>query len=320
MADSAEKDKQEFIQKIERLSDREFLNFMRIYTEDNGYESDVGKVEKTTFIKKIVNKGGLKEATKIFKYVFDNFFIEDKYFDWLDGNLRAQIFTLVYVRKQHDNRLELVNKSYENERQGYLFPLQFNNVSVDCNGEIIDAVYEVFDKHYIKESILTRSGKECLMEQIKALWSEINKDCDYTEWVNNADESEISWLERYLNRKDYYIDTIEAASTLEQRKALCLASLDLMEFKSTLKGSRNYNETREKTDFIDRMKRSWSQKVYCDSGRERKKYHLPLANKTKQRLDKIVGIEGGKQADILETLINNYYESNYLDSNGKDKY
>ena len=60
--------------------------------------------------------------------------------------------------------------------------------------------------------------------------------------------------------------------------------------------------------------------MYRDSGRERKKYHLPLANKTKQRLDKIVGIEGGKQADILETLINNYYESNYLDSNGKDKY
>lgn len=318
MADPAEKDKQEFIQKIERLSDREFLNFMRIYTEDNGYESDVGKVEKTTFIKKIVNKGGLKEATKIFKYVFDNFFIEDKYFDWLDGNLRAQIFTLVYVRKQHDNRLELVNKSYENERQGYLFPLQFNNVSVDCNGEIIDAVYEVFDKHYIKESILTRSGKERLMEQIKALWSAINRKCDYTEWVNKADESKISWLERYLNRKGYYIDTIEAASTLDQRKALCLASLDLFEFKSTLKGSYDYSESSEKADFIDRMKRSWNQKVYRNSGRERKKYHLPLTNETKQRLDKIADVENRKQADILETLINDYYESNDLDAYSND--
>ncbi|MGP5192614.1 hypothetical protein ACTXJO_03080 [Psychrobacter celer] len=318
MADLAEKDKQEFIQKIERLSDRELLSFMRIYTKEYGYELDIEKVNKPTFIKKIVNNKGIEQAIKILDYTLNQYILNENNFHWLYENLRAQIFTLTYMRLYYSEQIRIANKNCVNEIQDYLFPIEVRNINIDYKGEIIDAVYEIFDKEQIEGFPIEKSHKEVLMEKIRTLWSAINRKCDYTEWVNKADESKISWLERYLNRKGYYIDTIEAASTLDQRKALCLASLDLFEFKSTLKGSYDYSESSEKADFIDRMKRSWNQKVYRNSGRERKKYHLPLTNETKQRLDKIADVENRKQADILETLINDYYESNDLDAYSND--
>lgn len=311
MKDLKDNDNQGFIQKIENLSDRELLNFMRVYTEENDYKLDIYKIDKPTFIKKITSNNDIEQATNLLNHTLNQYMVNENYFHWLYKNLRAQIFTLIYIRNYHSFKLKLVNKSYENEGQGYLFPIQFNHVNVDCNGEIINEVYEVLDKNYITESPMTKSNKEELMDGVRALWSVINQECDYTEWVNESYEDKISWLEKYLKRKGYYIDTIKATSTLEQRKALCLASLDLMEFKSMVKGSHDYSKSREKADFIDRMKRSWSQKVYRDSGRERKQYHLPLTKATKDKLSKMAGIDEMKQADILECIINDHYNNNY---------
>ncbi len=320
MKDLKDNDNQGFIQKVENLSDRELLNFMRVYTEESDYKLDIHKTDKPTFIKKITNNNDIEQATNLLDYTLNKYMVNENHFHWLHKNLRAQIFTLIYIRNYHSFKLKLVNKSYENEGRGYLFPIQFNHANVDCNGEIIDEVYEVLDKNYITESPITKSNKEELMEGVRALWSVINQDCDYTEWVNESYEDKVSWLERYLKRKGYYIDTIKATSTLEQRKALCLASLDLMEFKSIVKSSHDYSKSREKADFIDRMNRSWNQKVYRNSGRERKKYHVPLTKETKRRLDELAKAQDIKQAEVLETLINNSYKSKCLDYNGNDKY
>ena len=81
-----------------------------------------------------------------------------------------------------------------------------------------------------------------------------------------------------------------------------------------------YVPSPERTLFVDKMKRAWSQQKYRDAGKTKKPYHLPLTKNTKDRLEKMAQVKGLSETAMLDILINRSYEMEYVDIDGKDLY
>lgn len=60
--------------------------------------------------------------------------------------------------------------------------------------------------------------------------------------------------------------------------------------------------------YLLKMKKTWSQKKFRDSGKANKLYHLPLSETTKRNLEKIAEFNNTNQAAILERLINDEFK------------
>lgn len=249
-----------------------------------------------------------------------SFSIEEEYFEWLSKNLRAQFFVLLCLR--FIPHLEVVNRNKINSKNvvGYLYPPEYSDILIDRNGYIIECIYELFDTYTLDFVFQEKNKKIKIMEYARLLWSDLYSQCTYTEWIKAADDYQVKWLKKYLEDKGLYINDIKGISSTEHFHTVLLAALDFIDIKPFIQENKKYKESDSKKKFIDRMKRSWSQKVHRDSGKAKKKYHLPLAVTTKDRLSKISMVEGVSESDILERLINEEYGLKYLDLNGQDKY
>ena len=311
-----------FITKIEGLSHRKlnslvfFHNRYPVYNHNYEYK----KIDKENFIKYILRDKNYPEIEKSLKTMEEIFFIEEKYFKWLYRDLRAQFFILKYLRSLFN--LEILNKNKIGNKDvtGYLYPPEYGEILVDEHGYVIKCIYELFDSYSIDHIFQDKNKKIKIMDHARLLWSDIYDQCTYTNWIETADDYQIKWLKKYLEDKGCYINGIRGISSTEHFHSVLLAALDFIDIESFGLESRKYKETDSKRKFIDRMKKSWNQKVHRDSGMVKKQYHLPLTKNTKDRLNKISIIEGLSDSAILERLINKEYELKYLNNNGNDRY
>lgn len=250
----------------------------------------------------------------------NSFFIEEEYFEWLYEDLRAQIFVLLYIRSLLKLEIDIKNKFDSEDIIGYLYPPEYGDIIINKKGSVVECIYEIFDSYIIDCIFQEKNRKIKIIERARLVWSDLYNQCTYTDWVENADEKQVRWLKKYLEDKGVYISDIQGISSTEYFHSVLLASLDFIDIKPFILEDKKYKEPDSKKKFIDRMKRSWSQKVHRDSGRAKKQYHLPLAKNTRDRLRKMSMVEGVSESGILEKLINEAYGSKYLDVNGKDKY
>ncbi|PJG68899.1 hypothetical protein CVD08_17595, partial [Acinetobacter seifertii] len=71
--------------------------------------------------------------------------------------------------------------------------------------------------------------------------------------------------------------------------------------------------------FFEKMKKSWSQQNYRNSGKLKKPYHLPLTKTAQTQLEKLAELKNTKKENVIEELIAQEY-SKFTDSNGNFKY
>lgn len=141
-------------------------------------------------------------------------------------------------------------------------------------------------------------------------WNASSTPEKYIKWVLKKNKEQLFWLKNYLSTQNKFRG-LENFHEDHQYQILLLC-IDLLYFRR-----------RNKDEFellFSRMKRSWSQQKFRLSGNESKKYHIPLTKKGKERLLKLVEFYNEKEHILLERLINQEYEKEMTDENGKDKY
>ena len=303
----------DFMLTIKNLTPRELSRLRVVCNEE--LNLDIPKVSHDLFKEIILKSKYYKEIIDCLEFV-KKYLILEEYFDWLKSNLRAQIFTLIYMRKIIISTIGSINEDRKDNGDSYLHPPSYGKITLNANGDIIGQIYDLFDNYEIEFRPVAKDKKTLYIEKIRLLWSSVYGQCDYNDWLEEDSKNQIEWTKNYLKNKNHYVDNIYGISSSQLYKAVLLASLDLIEFESGILKKSEYQESIAKNNFIDRMKKSWNQKKSRDAGTTRKSYHLALKTNVKDRLDKMAEIDNMKLVDMLEMLINSEYESRHRDKYG----
>ncbi|MFY0639784.1 MAG: hypothetical protein JXR16_01980 [Bermanella sp.] len=127
-------------------------------------------------------------------------------------------------------------------------------------------------------------------------WSQIKTPPSITKWINPKNEIQLSWCWDYL-LKNYKAIYIQQPTTSHEFYVAVLASLDQM----------SYEHPDTKRLFIEKMKKTWAQKKYRDSGKAKKQYSLPMDEYVREQLHAISKQNNEKIHETLERLIRDEY-------------
>lgn len=139
-----------------------------------------------------------------------------------------------------------------------------------------------------------------LLSNLKNDWVYYKSSDEDTKWIENNDE-QLKWAWGYLCKSRRSVNIPEPATTSEYHAAV-LASIDEM----------SYGHSSDKKLFLLKMKKTWSQKKYRDSGKAKKPYNLPLTIKTYAMLEKLAEKSGHNKSKILQELIEKSFKESGL--------
>lgn len=253
--------------------------------------------------------------------VITNGVVEDKYFEWLKDDERARLWFWKFFSDnftiRNDTKISL----------NYLIDKKlFDNIVLNMDllyesSEYMDTPYPLHEYSKIGDKIikLYKNEKEHFMIYSANIFIKNRTDDKYFKWIDKKDNDQLIWACSYLKNNGCLLDLdFFVANSSAKKMVQIQASIDavgILKSKDTL-----LEISAEKSLFIDKMRRAWSQKKFRDNGKVKNKYHLPLTKVAKRRLDNMAEVQKSTPTAILHLLINQAYEANYLDEKGKDKY
>lgn len=270
--------------------------------------------------------------------------VKESEFNWLRGSLRKQIFVYYFMRNTIDvkSNFGMYGDDFLSKIMSFIdYSKVSKNIDPDKrNGDLMNVmISEVLNNNEHNDGYvepLHFEDKIKLINQIKKINAQIIASEKYTKWIDNSSGREkgihiVEWSYDYLRDKQKSLNGVYSPTSIEEKKEVVLAALDLFDFKRVVfdplshqkdakSRSYSYIESADKILFIERMKKSWSQQKFRDAGKTKKPYHLPLTKIANARLDKMASVQGTTSTAILDMLINVAYEQDYIDEHGKDKY
>lgn len=141
-------------------------------------------------------------------------------------------------------------------------------------------------------------------------WNTYKTSNNEIKWINKNNTDQIEWANNYLN-KHYKISPISFNPLINTDKYnSTIHALDVMSITS---------HPAEKKLFIDKMKKTWSQKKFRDSGKAKKPYHLPLTKASHNQLDFLSKHMNKPITQVLEFIIDKTHQEFIKDQNGENK-
>ena len=253
--------------------------------------------------------------------VITNGVVEDKYFEWLKDDERARLWFWKFL----SNNLTIKNDTKISLNYSIDKGL-FDNIvlNMDLFYEISDYINSPHPLHEnskigTKNINFYKNEKEIFIINYSNIFIKNRTDDKYFKWIDKKNSDQLIWACSYLKNNGYLLDLdFFVANSSAKKMVQIQASIDavgILESKDAL-----LEISAEKSLFIDKMRRAWSQKKFRDDGKVKNKYHLPLTKIAKRRLDNMAEVQKSTPTAILHLLINQAYEANYLDEKGKDKY
>lgn len=130
-------------------------------------------------------------------------------------------------------------------------------------------------------------------------------------WIDFSNTNQTEWAIKYLQSK-YRLISFFTVDTIHSYDPSLIISTSLDCYKAFL-----YDE---KSQFIERMRKSWSMQKFRDAGKTKTKHHLPLTKQAKRNLKKLALFKNKSESEILEELINESYLLEMCDDEGKALY
>lgn len=257
-----------------------FLQMSNIYPL--GPNSSITQ-KKQILINYINNLQNKDEYIKSLKINMENSLIPLEQLDWIDKNDNRKLIWLL-TRIQLDFNLAL--------------PIGVNNTLYKDFLLVLDTM--ILD---INSKITWIQNKKREWEIIKTPEKEVN-------WLENSNKIQLTWTWEYLNKFYKNVTPFHPPQNNEELYSAILASFDNL----------SYGVSSDKKLFMDRMKKTWSQKKFRDSGKAKKPYHLPLTKSTQAQLEQLADFKNLRKEQVIEELINKEYEATHLDEKGKKKY
>lgn len=239
--------------------------------------------KKQILINHIKNIQNRDEYIKNLKINMENYLIPLGFLDWIDkDNDRILIWLLNTV------------------------PLELNLIlPIGINTTLYKDFLLILDS-----SLLDVNSKISLIQNKKREWEAIKTPEKEVNWLDKSNRIQLKWTWEYLNKFYKNINPFHPPQNNEELYSAILASFDNL----------SYGIASDKKLFMDRMKKTWSQKKFRDSGKAKKPYHIPLTKSTQAQLEQLADFKNLRKEQVIEELINKEYEATHLDEKGKNKY
>lgn len=260
-----------------------FWNFNKL-SQHNPYVQSSSILEKRKIVHNLYNNE--KDGAYFLEIALrekDNYLINESDLKWIKtASERFVIFTINILIKM--NNLYAFNFLQTNDRN-YLI-------------ELIDSIN------------VTKDLKLNQINQIKSLWSNLESKDKDIKWINDKNIEQVDWAWGYLKKTNNLVFLPNQPTESLHRYFYVLASLDLMGF---LKNSD------AKELFLNKMKKTWSQKKYRDSDKIKKPHHLPLTKNRHEQLKNLAEYFNKSIPDVLDFVIEKVYTECMTDTDGKTK-
>lgn len=213
--------------------------------------------------------------------------------------------------------------------ENYLIPLDFldwiekdnnriliwllNTVPLELNLMLPIGINSTLYKDFLlilDSSLLDVNSKISLIQNKKRNWENIKTPEKEVNWLDKSNKIQLTWTWEYLKKFYKNINPFHPPQNNEELYSAILASFDNL----------SYETPSDKKLFMDRMKKTWSQKKFRDSGKAKKNYHIPLTKTTQMQLEKLAEFKNLRKDQVIEELILKEYEATQLDEKGKNKY
>lgn len=154
--------------------------------------------------------------------------------------------------------------------------------------------------HAIDNWNTTLSDKEGLVSSLEARWRNGRTPKAQTKWIDEKNYSQLEWAWKYLTKHQLEMSILKPVTQTELYTAI-FASLDNMLTEH------NFHPA-ERQLFIEKMKKTWSQKKYRNSEKAKQQTYVSMTKQTRQRLASLVEMEEDKNAhDVIRDLIDKAY-------------
>jgi len=240
--------------------------------------------QKTIVLYNYINNNPDKEnAIKTLIIAKENFLLDLNYLEWINNNDYRLILWLI-------NRI--INEF------NFQYPTGLNS-----------NLYEdlIFNLDYLKIEI---NSKINFIQNKRAEWPRIQTSEKDIKWLMPDNTIQLKWAWEYMVKFGKTVFVPYPPILAKEYYDLILASLDQM----------TYGNPSDKKLFLDKMKKTWSQKKFRDSGKAKKPYHIPLTKTTQAQLEKLAAFKNLRKDQVIEELILKEYEATQLDEKGKIKY
>lgn len=144
------------------------------------------------------------------------------------------------------------------------------------------------------------------LEHIRSEWNRIKTPDNLTSWVKKDNTEQLNWAASYLLKKqpsNIFIKNID--------------HIDNYNFILICFDQYRYSHPIERQFFIEKMKKTWSQKKFRDAGKTKKPHHLPLTKTTITQLQKLTKLMNMKENQIIELLVDEAFRNEVM-INGKE--
>lgn len=162
----------------------------------------------------------------------------------------------------------------------------------------------------IDKLIFPKDVKNKQIIEIKNMWSNLKYINEHTNWIDIKNKDQLNWAWDYLKKSNKLALIPNQPINDKQRYNYIISSIDLMGILSSV-------ETKEL--FLIKMKKTWAQKKYRDSGKIKKPYHLPLTKDRHDQLKNLAAYFNKSTPDVLDFVIEKVFNEFMTDTDGKTK-
>ncbi|MDX5337319.1 MAG: hypothetical protein LPK13_14660 [Marinobacter sp.] len=255
-------------------------------------EVDVLPSERGAMIANLIL--GEPAPNQVIQWILDsrkNMLVGEDHFAWLEkGDDRLLIWTLSELEKYYAQI----------------------SAQLPIGGFRPSSVYFVTPENRRDEIILAMDMANATVEQkinfmanLRAGWAQVRTPDSDTRWISAKNHDQLVWAWEYLN-KAFKAMTLPQPVRDKDYYSCVLASLDNMQV----------HHLAERKLFIEKMKKTWSQKKYRDSGKAKKPYYMPLSKEARSMLETLAEHREVSPHDFVEMLIQKAYEEDFPDGTG----
>ena len=248
-----------------------------------------------------VQFNSISEKRKILFSIFDNGEIGKNVYQSSLANKEIYLISskeLNWAKDPHNEQLLIftINMLIKHNNLIFINLLFTNNY---------DYFLDIIDKINLSKEI-----KNSQIIEIKNMWSNLKYINEHTNWIDIKNKDQLNWAWDYL-KKSYKLALIPNQPINDkQRYDYIISSIDLIGILSSI-------ETKEL--FLIKMKKTWAQKKYRDSGKIKKPHHLPLTKDRHDQLKSLAAYFNKSTPDVLDFVIEKVFNEFMTDTDGKLK-
>ncbi|MEQ1102639.1 MULTISPECIES: hypothetical protein [Acinetobacter] len=251
------------------FSEREIecaINLYNLNTNFNMTSNSSLKYKDSILCSHINNQVDQTTAINFLISTIQNILVTKEHLEWIENNNHRLIIWLIN-RLSNCYNFTISIYGIKNLYKTFLYNLDRINISID-------------------EKIL-------FLQNCASEWNFRKLPDSEIKWIDQKKASQIEWAWLYLAKHNLQINCFNHFSNNDEKYESILACLDNLSY--------SLPETKEL--ILLKMKKTWSQKKFRDSGKAKKPYHLPLTQETQAQLEELVKLKNMNKSKVLEAII-----------------